>query len=430
MYITVNNIDYTEIKNLSFAPQTDIIGDSIPINELLVDIMTDDAITAGQYVYLYDDMDNLWAKYWIIFAERMDKYTVRVHGQSQLKWLERDMLPAVMYNAKSVPTLISELFSSAGSSSYLLDPSFASATVTGFCPEQSAKDRLQWVCFCIGAYVKSYFSDKIEILPIDETVTAIPLNKTYWKPTIIYRDYVTAVNVVGYTFTQGTPASTEEWVSDGTNYYIVSKQNYKLSDPNVPQSVPANEITFDGVYLVNADNVSDILSHLSTFYFNRGSLEAEVINNCEYEPAQRVEMYTGDSRIATGYIELCDFTFGLQAKSKIKLAPVDIVDTTSLIITYLYNSLILGKARYNFPVGYVYTIENPYLDIMYGKHRYVYRPLAESAQGTIVAGANTDSEDYGVALHLYRESGILEILSVTDVEPQTESESVEVVVIG
>lgn len=430
MYITVNNVDYTEIKNLSFAPQTDIVGDSIPINELLVNIMTDDSISVGQYVYLYDDLDHLWAKYWIIFAERIDKYTVQVKGQSQLKWLERDMMDAVKYTNKSVPALMAELFASVGSGGYTLDASFSSATVTGFCPKQSAKNRLQWVCFCIGAYVKSYFSDKIEILPIDDTVTTIPIEKTYWKPSIVYRDYITAINIVGYTFTQGTPQNTEEWVSDGTNYYIVAKQNYSLSNPNVPQSVPTNEITFDGVYLVNADNVSDILTHLSTFYFNRVGLEAEVINNCEFEPAQRVEMYTGDLDIATGYIESCDFTFGLQAKSKVKLSPVDVVETTNLIITYLYGSKILGKARYNFPVSYAYTIENPYLDIMYGKNRYVYRPLAESAQGTIVAGTNTDSEAYDVALHLYRESGVLEILSVTSVDSETEDESVEVVVIG
>ena len=72
MYVTIDLTDYSTIRNLSFSPQTDVTGNSLPINEFSVDIVTDDDISFGQYAELYDDLDNLWAKYWINYAERLD----------------------------------------------------------------------------------------------------------------------------------------------------------------------------------------------------------------------------------------------------------------------------------------------------------------------------------------------------------------------
>ena len=253
MYIKIGSTSYTEIRNLSFAPETDVSGSQVPVNQFSADIITDDVITAGSGVKLYDDRDNLWADYWLTFAERVDKNTVQIVGQSYLTLLDRTTLPAVMYSSKSVSTLLSEIM---GSVSYTLDSSFSSATVTGFCPEQTARERLLWVCFVIGAYVKSFFNSKVEILPVDTTVTTIPSSVTYWKPAISYNDYVTAVKVVSYSYTQGTPANTDTWVTDGTNYYIQTQQVNTLSNPDAPASAPENVVTIEGVTLVNSSNVS------------------------------------------------------------------------------------------------------------------------------------------------------------------------------
>ena len=48
MYVKIDQTSYTDLRNLVYSPQTDITGDTIPINEFTVDIVTDDLITAGQ----------------------------------------------------------------------------------------------------------------------------------------------------------------------------------------------------------------------------------------------------------------------------------------------------------------------------------------------------------------------------------------------
>ena len=68
MYVKINNVNYTKLKNLSFVPETDLTGQSIPICEYSVSIITDDAITVGDIAKLYDDMDNLWASYVVVYA--------------------------------------------------------------------------------------------------------------------------------------------------------------------------------------------------------------------------------------------------------------------------------------------------------------------------------------------------------------------------
>lgn len=426
MKVTINSTTYSDIKSLSFAPETDVTGDSVPINEFSVDIKTEDDITIGQYAYLYDDLDSLWAKYWIVYAEHIDKYTIRVHGQSILKLLERDILPAVMYSSEPIADILSTIFETVGSGAYQLDNSYTSLTINGFCPEQSAKTRLQWLCFVINAYTKSFFGDKVEIVPINtQSVALIPMNKTFWKPKITYKDYVTAVNVMGYSFTIGDPASTDKWVTDGTNTYIVTEQNFRLANPDVPASAPVNEIYIDGIMLVNSSNVSGILSYLSTYYFKRQEVDISVINNADYLPGERVLFYTDEDSMGEGYINSCDFTFGLQAKSKMHITPVDIKDCAILTLLYKYGSMQIGNARYAFPIDYSYSVENPYIDVLLGYNRYIFRPNTDSATGTMVAAGVTDEEDYSVALDFQTlQSGrFLRILAVDDLamsETQTD----------
>ncbi len=399
MKITVNGTTYTEIKSLSFSPETDVTGDSVAINQFVAEIKTEDDIEIGQYAYLYDDLNNLWAKYWVIYAEHTNDYVVKLHAQSILKLLERNMLDPVMYSSEPIANILNLIFEGRGANVYALDSSFASLTVTGFCPQQSAKTRLQWLCFSINAYIKSFFGDQIEIIPVNsQSSTLIPMNKTYWKPKITYNDYVTKVNVKGYTFTVGTPTSTDKWVTDGTNHYIVTERNFSISNPNVPESAPVHEITVDGIMLVNEANVSSILSYLSTYYFKRMEVDISVINNAEYLPGERVIFCIDENTMGEGYINSCSFQFGLQAKAKMHVTPVDIKDCAALVIMYMYGDLQIGNARYLFPIDYGYSVDNPYIDILLERNRYIFRPNNASASGTMTAAGITREEEYTIAL--------------------------------
>lgn len=430
MYVRIGNAKYTKIKNLDFAPETDVTGSKIPINEFTVDIITADDIRNGAMAALYDDLDQLWARYWVTYAERMDRDTVQVRAQSRLILLGRRTMPAVRYSGAAVADVMADIFQPLGAGAYTLDSAFAAKTINGFCPEQSARERLLWVCFVIGAYVKTYFTDKIEILPIDETETTVPLERTYWKPTVTYRDHVTAVKATAYSFRQGTPQTTDKWVTDGTDYYIVTEQAYTLSNPDVPATAEENVISVDGLMLINSGNVDEVLSHLAKYHFKRTSMEFDCINNGEYEPGQKLTGYPDEEQLLTGFAESCSFTFGLQAKSKIVLTACEEKAGARLIIQYVHGNTQIGKRTYYFPIGYQYAIQNPYLDWSMGDHRYIFRPKNQEATGTIAAGEQTNQQHYAVALDLNKKTHVLKIVSVDSVTEEERSSGDRTIRVG
>lgn len=427
MKIKINNTVYTQIRNLSFAPETDITGSSIPVNQFFVEIKTTDVIGVGINAYLYDDNGDLWAKYWITESVVVDEGWYKVTAQSIILLLDRFTLPAVVYSGESVTNVLDIIFDIIasvypGETVYTLDSALASATVTGYCPEQTARERLLWVVFSIGGYLKTYFNEYAEIVKLDTTITAIPENVTFWKPEISYDDYVTAVKIRAYTYTQGTPQATDTWITDGTNYYIQTYQDFTLTNPDIPITVTDNIIFIDKVTLVNQSNATAILNVLSQYYFKRIEVKAEVINDGEYLPGDKCQISNGD-RLLAGFIVKADFKFGNAKKASLQLVQSDVLASAKLILQYMWGNILLKKLSYLLPVGYAYSISNPYIDKVVNSHRYIFRPQAASASGTMVSGGVTDTEQYDVALDWYDVE--LYVVSVDEL-----SESNEVISIG
>lgn len=426
MYVVIDLEEYRNITNLSFEPSADLAGTGIPINEFSVDIRTGDSISIGQYAELYGDDDTLWAKYWIIHAYRVESGTVRVRAQSDVALLERVTLPAVYYSGEDVSNVLDDtMVRNSGAAGivaqmdYTLDSAFNGETITGFCPEQTARERLLWVCFVLGAYVKAFFNDEIEILPIDNAVTLIPIGDTYWKPTVNHNDWITAIRGKAYSFTVGTPQTTDQYVTDAQGtHYIISESEIVLQNPNAPSVAPENIMDIQGVYLLNDSNISVVLTHIAQWYFKSVEVDLDAINNGLYLPGDKVQVYANEETILTGFINSEIFTFGLQSKAAMHLTAVENTETGNLVVLYKYQSTQIGKRVYLFPVGYAYSITNPYIDLTMDRHRYIFRPLNAAATGTIAAGENTSTQNYDVALDLY--DGILHIISVDEVTVTTD----------
>lgn len=424
MKIIIDNTTYTKIKSLSFAPEADITGVSIPINRFVVDLYTDDEIDVGINAYLYDDNDFLWAKYWIIKSERLSKTVLRVEAQSILMLLDRFTLPAKMYGSASLSSAISEIFSIIqsvypGTTLYTIDSGLQNITINGYAPEQTARDRFQWLCFVAGAYVKTYFTDKIEITVLDDSLDPIPMNKTYWKPTISYADYVTAIKVRAYTYTQGTPQTTDKWVEVNGTYYIEEQRDFTLTNPDVPITATENVVEINDVTIVNVDNADEILTRLSTYYFQRIEVDADIINNGEYIVGERYMLNLDEDNAIAGYIKSASFTFGLQAKSNIKLIQTETIQGIHLTVEYWYGNVKLGQNVYTLPVNYHYTIENPYIDYSMDAHRYIFYPINDAAIGTIGEVDITDTEDYEKAIDFYQK--IASLYNVDELSFNSES---------
>lgn len=438
MYIKIGSTIYREITNLSFAPEVDITGQSLPINEFFVDIYTEADIAVGQWIFLYDDLDNLWAKYWLIFADRITAELVTIHAQSYLAKYDRMTVEQAWYDT----TLESVLFNPANlnlsTNIVSMHPDFYNVHIIGYCPEQTMKERIQWLCIAVGAYVKTFFTDKIEIVPIDNSITEIPVEKTFWRPSIASSDYVSDINVTSFSYewTSVRPQSYEEYVdfgNAGVERFLKITRLPINTHRQVPANVPTTEINLEDVFLVNSSNVTAISNRLASIYFMSQELEADVINNAEYIPADKVKVSLDPpdedtGRTAEGFIDSCDFSFGVMARSRIRLAIQGFSVTTKLIVNYLKGSIKLGRNKYQFPVGSTPTIPNPYLEQTSGKKRYVYYPINPNTVVTIQAGTNVSNQQYDFALIFNGDKKVLWILSVSGVAWQNDEER-EVLVI-
>jgi hypothetical protein len=417
MYVKIDNTAYTVISNLQFEPETDVTGSKVPVNELWVSVKTDDEIALGSRVSLYDDADTLWAKYWVTYAEREDKYNIRVHGESALIRIDSVTLDPVMYESDSVGTVLSEVLSPLNGE-YVLDSELASKTLSGYAPKQTARVRLQWICLVIGAYLKNSFNDRLEILPIDdESQLIIPLADTYWKPKVTYNDHVTAIKATYYEYVQGVPSRTDDYVTIGDRskgetevYYIQTKTEVTLTNNQVPSGARENVITLDNITLLNEDNVSEVMSFMAKYRFMRTELQLDAIDNGTYMPGQRVYAFMDEDTMVEGYIESCSFSFGLQAKASMHFTAVEVRESAALSIAFTWEGRQVGYRVFRFPVGYDFEVENPYIDVCSNGHRYVFRPLDKTVSGTMPAEGIIVTQPVEIALDMFE--GKLHVVSV------------------
>ena len=417
--ITIDTSDYP-IKDLSFAPQTDLSGNSMPVNEYTCDVILTEPLpgdlTGG--ARLYDDRGRLWSAWLLTKIDMVSEKCLRVTASSWLKRLEYIDLSARMFTGESASVAIAECFGTY-SSYYTLSSAIANKTVSGFAPAQTARERLTWLLFVLGAFCWDIYREDIAIKPVDATEEIIPADRTFWRPKVEQGEWVTGLRITTYAFRQGTE---EEWQSDNNSYmfpvpWIATEQHVEIGNPSAPNDAPPNVVEIDGIYLLNQANVSEFASRVSQYWFNPLGASVDVVNNRKYIPGSLVTVQVGAEELITGYVQQETFQFGHQARSALKLVAVERRPSAYLVINYRYDGKRIGKAKYRLPVGYTYTIENPYLDQTDNGRRRVYRPLTESVTGTLPANGAVENVNYDIALELYQ--GVLHIISVDEVTEQS-----------
>lgn len=414
---------------MRFSPAVDITGNQLPINEFSADIITDDTITVGKYASLYDEKGMLWARYRVTSSNQYPLGIRTIRCQSDVYILERRTLSAMMYSDDDAYPIISSIFSR-----FNLDVSISDnirgLTISGYVPEQTARERLQWICFAIGAYVRTFFAPVTVIDIIDEgNVNYLQEDRVFLRPQLSYSDYVTSIRAIAYEYNEGTPETTDKWVQVGDRYYIQHTREVTLNNPNVPANTPENVIDITKLTLINDNNVSDILSKLAEEYFNQDSnlppqkLTAEIINtSADVQPADRVGILNGIGDIVTGYVKSMQFTFGKAAKAKITMTQNVLTDALKLYIRYVYDNNELTREVYYFPPDTAYEVQSRYIDIT-NRTRRIYLPLRATVEGIITDSDKTESVDTDIALELA--DNILSVYSVDSANLQS-----EVVVIG
>lgn len=421
---STGEIDFVDenfpVKSPSFAPQTDLTGNSLPVSEYTVDVILPEPLPSPvDGCTLYDDMDQRWCSWPISKVINISDNCLRITCSSWLKALDYRDMESEMYDGKTAADAIADCFGTGHSGDYTVSNSIANETLTGFVPEQTARERLTWILFAVGGYARDVYRSNALLTAVDESETLIPLEHTYSRPSVDRADWVTGLKLTVYTFSQGTQ---EEWEEDDNSYmlpapWIMTSSSFSLSNPLAPLNTPENVVEIDNLYLINSANVSDIAARLSNYWFNPVEVRMDVINNRAYRPGDLVTGYISEDEMVTGYIQQASFQFGKQAMSTLRLIGVETAESDKLTINYLYNNTRIGRMRYSLPIGYSFSIENPYLDKISNGHRYIYRPLTDNAEGTMVEGGVTVNVNYDIALDLFE--GVLHVISVDEVTEQS-----------
>lgn len=433
MKLIVNGNTYSEIKNPSFAPEVALTSTTLPINSFNVDVVTADSISEGMYAELRDDLDNLWANYWIHQAYRLNANIVRVYAYSEIALMEFVNLDGVMYDEEPLGDVLDGIMLRQSGApgvvtpiSYALDEDLEAVTVTGYCPPQTARERLQWVLFSCGAYAKTCFNDQPEILPIQTQAQLVPLERTFYRPAVNVERRVTEIRVTAYTFTQGSQSATEI-LADDTSYifplpWVATEQTYTLANPEATPADGDNPIEVYELYLINQGNVSSLLNRLAARYFSRESVELDIVDNAEVVPGDKVVVYGDPEALYMGYAEATTFQFGLQARARLRVAAAEQIQGAALNVEYTYNSKVIHREQYFLPVGYPYEITTIYVDRTKAGTRRVYRPTVAEISG-MMTGASTVQVPCAIALEMTK--GVLSIYDVDGVTMSNEEAVIE-----
>lgn len=425
---------YTKVYNLTYSPEVDLTLSELRVDEFSVDVQTGDDIALDDVAELYDALDQLWAKYYVKDTKRVSDGMTRVTAQSAVGMMDRWKLGGQMFTNVTVAGFVSALFNTTPSSGYAynlpytIDSGIADKTVTGFCPEQTARERLQWLCIAAGCMVVTAFKTLMNIVPLPITEepdpTLIPLNQTFARPDIEHKPRVASLRVTGYdSFTQTEPGEEDErdWKNGedylGHKWYFLPSE---LTFENEAMAeIPGSEPSITDVTLLGADDILDTLSSIAPAYFARDEVTVDVINNRQYKPGDRVTVYVTRDKLVTGYITSCAFKFGKQARSTLTLLGAESVIVSGLTIRYTWGDLQIGREDYCLPVGYEYSITARYISMEINGHKYVFRPTTTTITGTIEVGENEVTVICTPALDYHDEQ--LDVLGVDDINTQTET---------
>lgn len=415
-----NYTDYTDIANPTYGCEADYIGGSLPITQFSVEIHTTDRIRQNSRLDICFET-GAECMYSIVDVQQMEPGTVRVLARSKLAYLDKRHLKAKYYNNEEIQTVLTDTFGSSRDWWYNLHYDLAEERITGYFPEQTARERLQQICFTIGAYLKTYFQmgTDIEIKPFgSESDYEVPIEHTYWRPQITYRDFVKSVTVRAYTYTETPKAnigSTDEWVEAGGKYYVEATQDFTLNNPNtLPNYAEQNEVEITNIRIITPTNVSALLTRLGDYYFNRTDIKADILG-IEYPSAGTlVTIYTDEETTQTGYITAADYKFGrYYCKIRITVSMATEAKVKRLIIKYKWGNKVIEKQTFRFPEGAEYDIQTVFVDKKLNGHRYIFRPTAAWVSGTM--GSATKTEEVPCLPALDFVDKILEIISVDEV---------------
>ena len=402
--------EYRDIKSISFAPEHDPRFETLPICQFEADIVTDDPPEdfTGDFVDLHEDLgygttatNTLLAGIYEIYeAEQVGRGVVRVKAQSLLGWLEKRTLGAEHFHGLSLQEFIYRLFTDLPMNDgepvwhetdygvpFGIDSTPRSLyyhEVNGFCPVQTARERLQWAAQADMLHVVQYGARSSVGLcitksldwtsawhnpPNPEPNKLVRPENTYRKPIIKQVNSYNAATMYYYGPYSDTEIKGRDWAS------LTQRRNWDIGEQewiDVPlyyqfRSVPKNDGTGeDGNVVEIKDNMLfwylnyNYADYIAAPYFRKYEAEVDILqikedgtNDTYVWPGDRVRFYVDPETCYEGIVKSANFTFGALAKAKLVIStdftPVS-VSYAELVFRFGNDENGFATKRYAFPV--------------------------------------------------------------------------------
>ena len=398
VYITIGGTEYRNVRSVSYDPQYDPRMESLPICEFSAEVVT--SVTAealaGSWANLYHtvvkqavsgwpERDRCLAyDYLITEAEQIGAGAVKIKAKSYVYILDQRVLEAKMYDNTPIADFMYDVFEGPSvngvydslSTSYKV-PTLPT-TVTMYCPQQTARERLLWFCAAYGkmvtqwgdyqtiAEVEAGTGTPYAIRVTDNEIASGSMDRItpdmiYDKPTVSKVSSYTALTmykIIQYTQTEHTGPSWKK---------CVVKEAGELPDGMIVDDDEIWYINFrkkqyerqGAVFTENVAEISDellIRNEYSPFaapWFLDFEVELDVLwgmvegeNNPElsYMPGSTLIFATDRETRCRGIIKSVGFTFGKREKLHLVIVTdLEPLETHTAVIRYMYNGIQLGQ---------------------------------------------------------------------------------------
>lgn len=317
------------IESLSVTQNADIMADIVPIDTAICRIRSETPLVA-EYMDV-DDNTGITGRPLSPLVAPIGHYVVKqinnlgnnlyeIQGYSLVYRLDTPKVPAKYYNGVSLSVALKDVEKNANGSfgvTYNVDTALSGKTITGYCPEQTARERLQQFCWAVGGYVSCACSALINIFAIPSTVQGtVPKSKIYAFPAVANEDEVARVNLTVHTYTAGTNGDDIVIDADG-NKYVHTTSTLTMANTALT-GVSNREVSVDNATLVNSSNAQATLLRMASVYFNSGTWYGTTTPQ-GYIPGQMVQAEDRDGQKRQGYISVLTYSFGKGAATTMEL---------------------------------------------------------------------------------------------------------------
>ena len=210
-YGSVLSIEEKTIKNIKLHQVVSPISTTMPVSTLTLAFLNaknaNYNFTVRQSLTIYDN-DVLLGKYFIESANQANKQEWNIKAQDYINILGGSEFEGGIYENEQAVNVLSDIFSKANVP-FTISDNLQSENITGYIPYTTCRAALQQVLFAIGAYAKTAYSDNVDILKSDLTITeSIGLDRVFAGQTISFDADITEIELVGHAYTPTTDETT------------------------------------------------------------------------------------------------------------------------------------------------------------------------------------------------------------------------------